>query len=715
MIEHRSISNLVRNSRPYGYRRGARVLSSLAYTFDPFVVDVFGTLSYGATLVTGRKELVLGDIGGAIKNLRINVVHCTPSILAVVPLEHYPTLETVVVAGEALGKKLIEDWSKRVKFMNMYGPTEASVDCVHTHVTDVSLTGVIGRPLPNNRLYILDENLRPTPIGVEGELFIGGIQLARGYLNQPEQTEKAFIPNPFIPGERVYRTGDVAMFRTDGNIVYCGRKDRQIKLRGQRIELGEIEDVINKYQSVQRAAVLIRTLYDAPAVVAFIEFNSSIAEDQLVDEKETLKLYVSERLPRFMYPSLIAHLPTLPTSTSGKINRRALMELDLTPFHDTNPDIGLPQSDVEVALHKIFSDILKTDPSQLGVTHDLFSVGLNSLLAVQAAVSVGDSFKLNIGLNNIYLRFAFPSFFSPPLLLTIVYRPTIRELSNVIIDAMGQDQRQIMAAEDSDNDYLIEFLPMKKKGIHPRMFIVHDITGMATPFMRLGAYMPNEMWAIGDKYFGSVDGFTTIEEMADHYITLIRGVQPQGPYLIAGYSMGGLVALVIADKLKKAGEVITHLIIFDTIFIPTSERQSLKSSDWTARAIDRISQNFPEIGEKWKAKLSIEIRKNLDAMWELDPPYYDGPTTLVVPKDRVWYRSGHASDFDTGADDLNGWEHRMSNLTMKISPGRHDTMFTPAHIKGLSQVLKEIFVEFPTPEVRSHSCWKKILVLTVFS
>ena len=295
-----------------------------------------------------------------------------------------------------------------------------------------------------------------------------------------------------------------------------------------------------------------------------------------------------------------------------------------------------------------------------------------------------------------------------------MHRPTIRELSNVIIDAMGQDQRQIMAAEDSDNDFLIEFLPIKKKGIHPRMFIVHDITGMATPFMRLGAYMPNEMWAIGDKHFGSVDGFTTIEEMADHYITLIRSVQPHGPYVIAGYSMGGLVALVIADKLKKTGEVITHLIIFDTIFIPARERQSLKSSDWTARAIDRISQNFPEIGERWKTKLSVEIRKNLDAMWELDPPFYDGPTTLVVPKDRVWYRSGHASDFDTGADDLNGWEHRISNLTMKVSPGRHDTMFTPAHVKGLAQVLKGIFAEFPTAEVWFHSYRAALPVLTTF-
>ena len=409
MIEHRSIANLVQNSQPYGYHQGARVLSSLAYTFDPFIVDVFGTLSCGATLVTGRKELVLGDIGKAVRSLRINVVHCTPSILAVVPLDDYPTLETVVVAGEALGKKLIEDWSKRVKLMNMYGPTEASVDCIHAHVTGAALTGVIGRPLPNSRVYILDENLRPTPIGVEGELFVGGIQLARGYLNQPEQTEKSFISNPFISGERLYRTGDVAMYRTDGNVVYCGRKDRQIKLRGQRIELSEIEDVINKYQSVQRSAVLIRNFHDAPAVVAFVEFKTSVAEDHVIDEKDALKVYISERLPRFMYPSLIAHLPILPTSTSGKINRRGLMETDLAPFHDTNPDVGLPQSDVEVTLHKIFSEILKTDPSQLGVTHDLFSVGLNSLLAVQAAVAVGERFKLNIGLNNIYLRFGFLS------------------------------------------------------------------------------------------------------------------------------------------------------------------------------------------------------------------------------------------------------------------------------------------------------------------
>ena len=170
---------------------------------------------------------------------------------------------------------------------------------------------------------------------------------------------------------------------------------------------------------------------------------------------------------------------------------------------------------VEIALHKIFSEILKVGPSELGVTHDLFSVGSNSLLAIQAAVAVGENLKLNIGLNNIYLRLVSLSCSLSVLLANCFDRPTIRESSNVIIDAMGQDQRKIIATEDSEDEFLIEFLPIKKKGIHPRMFIVHDITGMAAPFMHLGVYKPNEMWAIGDKYFGSVDGFTTIEQMAD--------------------------------------------------------------------------------------------------------------------------------------------------------------------------------------------------------
>lgn len=403
MIEHRSIANLVQNSSVYGFAQG-RVMSSLAYTFDPFVADVFGTLAHGATLVTGKKELVLGDIPRALRTLHISVLHVTPSILAVVPADEYPCLETIVVAGESLGTKLIEDWSGRVTLRNMYGPTEASVDCVSCHVNSPTLTGVIGRPLPNCRIYILDKQLLPTPIGVEGELYIGGIQLARGYLNQPELTSEVFLPNPFVPGERIYKSGDIALYRTDGNVEYCGRSDRQIKLRGQRIELGEIEDTMAKYSVVQRGAVVIRTVQGAPAIVAFVEFKAE-AQTQLEDHKEALKIFVAERLPRFMYPSLIAVLPQMPTSRSGKIDRNTLKQMDLTEFTpDLNVDMGSPTGDVEIELMSIFSRVLKVQNGSFGVSHDLFAIGLNSLMAVQAAGLVSKTFRAHIGLNHIYLR-----------------------------------------------------------------------------------------------------------------------------------------------------------------------------------------------------------------------------------------------------------------------------------------------------------------------
>jgi len=458
--------------------------------------------------------------------------------------------------------------------------------------------------------------------------------------------------------------------------------------------LGEVEDAIVQHASVRRAAVVIRSIQETPSLVAFVEFKKEFAET-LDDEKESLKLHISERLPRFMYPSLIAVLPELPSSRSGKVDRKALSNLDLKQFaSDSSQELGVPQSDVESELLSIFAKVFKVEPDSFGVTHDLFSVGLNSLMAVQAAGTISANFNVHIGLNNLYLR------------------PTIRELATTIIDSLGQDSRAIMEAEDNDADFLIEFLPIKKKGLHPRLYIVHDITGMATPFMRLGAYMPNEMYAIGDKHFGSATGFSTIESMADHYISLIKSVQPEGPYVISGYSYGGSVAVCMATKLAAAGDEVQHLILFDPIFIPKSERQGLKSTDWTQRSIDRIAENFPEIGDKWKNKLKVEIRKNLESMFDFEPEHFDGPTTLVVPKDRTWYRSGHASDFDTGTDDRNGWDARIKNMDMKVAAGRHDTMFAPAHVKVLAGVLKEIFATFPAtaqPESSKPSKSRKAL------
>jgi len=263
-------------------------------------------------------------------------------------------------------------------------------------------------------------------------------------------------------------------------------------------------------------------------------------------------------------------------------------------------------------------------------------------------------------------------------------RPSIKEVGDLSVDTMG------MEASGAEADQPIEVFPVKKNGIQPRVFMVHDITGVATPFMSIGAHMPNEMYAIGDKHFGSPTGFSTIESMADHYITLVKSVQPQGPYIVAGYSFGGHVAICMADKLTRAGETIQHVILLDPIYIPATKRQSLKSIDWIECSDDHISSLFPDIGEEWKNKLRTEIQKNLNSMFNFDPPHYEGRATLIVPKDRSWYRSGNTSDWDTGADDHNGWDCRIKNLDMKISAGAHNTMFAPAHVKVLAAVMKEI-------------------------
>ncbi|KIJ16259.1 hypothetical protein PAXINDRAFT_155215 [Paxillus involutus ATCC 200175] len=667
VVEHRSICNLVQNSAVYGFREGARVLSSLSYTFDPFIVDMFGTLAKGGTLVTGRKEMVLGNIPIALRDLRINVLHVTPSILSTVPVDEYPLLETVVVAGEELPKKLIDDWAGRVTFRNMYGPTEASVDCISCQVTTSSISGDIGRPLPNNRVYILDKHLRPVPIGVEGHLYVGGVQLARGYLNQPKLTARVFIVNPFVPGERIYKTGDLALFHPDGNIQYRGREDRQIKLRGQRIELTAVEDVVSRCPVVRRCAVMIRILDSSQTLVAFVEFLEAAASDP-ANALQALKSFVKDSLPRFMHPSVFVPLPVLPTFTSGKINRRALVELDLeahTP--DATHQFSSPQSSLESEVLSIFSRVLGSSSGDLGVTRDLFNVGMTSLMAVRAAGTLFDTFGVRVSLRDIYTR------------------PTIRDLSDLINDMKSKDSLAQVAAIE-----VLEVLHIKLDGIEPKVFFIHDVTGMSASFHRLAPFLPNELYAIQDRHIGSTEGFPSVDAMADHYLELVRSVQPSGPYILCGHSFGGLVALSMATQLLRAGEHVEHLILLDSVYVPSEVRYLLKSEGWKQVFINRFLANFEDVTSDWMHMLEVRISQNMDLTVGYDPEDYPGPVTLVVPEDRSWYLTGGATMGASPLTDDNGWQRWVGKVVIKVTAGRHDTMLSEANAGRLAQVLNDI-------------------------
>ncbi|KAJ3033802.1 hypothetical protein HDV00_005815 [Rhizophlyctis rosea] len=678
-IEHRSISNLVQNADKYGFRKGARVLSSLSYTFDPYVLDIFGALAKGCTLCLGSKELVLGSIGDAVLQMQINVLHLTPSILGTVTVQEYPTLETVVVAGEPLPKKLIETWSPKVKFMNMYGPTEVTVDCVHLHVQSRADTGLIGRPMPNCHVYVLDKYQTPVPIGVEGELYIGGIQVSRGYVGQPELTKASFVVNPFNLSETLYKTGDLVRYRQDGRIEYISRNDSQVKIRGQRIELGEINEGIQECAAVAQSSVLINKNHGNPEIVAYIEFTDE-AKDREQDELEGLKHYLYATLPQFMYPSVFVVLPQLPKSTSGKVDRRALEALDISPWRtQTDSEVVKPSNDIEDYIWNLVSESLDVGKDEIGVTQDLFMCGLNSLEAVKMAANISTKFEVRLTLQHIYLG------------------PTIREMSRVTLDMIGKEANQLVAADG--NDVSMDLLPIKKTGSKPVCFFIHDVTGMATFFMRLGPYMPNEMYALGDRHLGDPDNYTSIIEMARYYITLIKTIQPEGPYYLAGYSFGGTVCMEMAVMLREMGDKVQHVIVIDTVYLPKAQRKAFATNSFIEQSTEAIVANFKELPQQWTDRLWVEVRKNLTLYVDHESRPYDGAVTLIVPRNRMWFRTGPGKDLAMSMTqnmlaangmDMNNWDKIIPNLELVESPGRHDTMFAPAHVKGLSNVLRNV-------------------------
>jgi thioesterase domain-containing protein len=234
-----------------------------------------------------------------------------------------------------------------------------------------------------------------------------------------------------------------------------------------------------------------------------------------------------------------------------------------------------------------------------------------------------------------------------------------------------------------DPSLVAEVIAINKGGTTPRLFIVHDATGMTSPFLNLGLFLPNQICAIGDRQYGTSNGPSSIDSMAEHYISIIRAIQPHGPFVISGYSFGGIVALSIASKLANAGETVIRLILFDTYFVSgVRELESSYSFEWAQRVIDAVVAHFPPMSQEQEQELRVEIWKNTRLMSHHDPEFYDGPTTLVTPEDHSWY---------TGNAPLHvEWRQRLSNLDLKVSAGRHDTMFAAKHVETLAITLKDI-------------------------
>jgi amino acid adenylation domain-containing protein len=398
-IEHRSACAFVHWAHGVFDDRDLQgVLGSTSICFDLSVFEVFVPLSRGGSVILTENILALPSLPAREEVTLINTVPSAMAELArqgVLP----SSVRTVNLAGEPLRPDLVDavyDLGAGRVF-DLYGPTEST-----TYSTFVLRHKggpmTVGRPVANTRVYILDAYRQPAPIGVPGELYLGGQGLARGYLNRPELTAEKFIPDPFsgLPGERLYRTGDLARYRPDGNIEVIGRLDHQVKVRGFRIELGEIESVLSRHQDVQEAVVLARE--DVPGDKRLVGYVI-LRHGQAVDA-QSLRAFLREQLPDYMVPSLFVALDAFPLTPNGKVNRRALPAPEENAFAAGAGAKVEPRTDVERALADIWRELLKIE--RLGIHDDFFGLGGHSLLATQVVSRVRDSFQLNIPLRRLF-------------------------------------------------------------------------------------------------------------------------------------------------------------------------------------------------------------------------------------------------------------------------------------------------------------------------
>jgi amino acid adenylation domain-containing protein len=382
-VPHRGVPNLAyAQARRFGIDGTSRVLQIASFSFDAAVAEVFDALLAGATLVMAPREALLPgpELLETLRRGRVTVATLSPSVLAILPPDDLPELRTVVSAGEAVDAATVQRWSGGRAFVNAYGPTEVTVCATSAHCEADGRAPAIGRPLENVRVYVLDAAGGPAPAGVPGELYVGGVGVARGYLGRPGLTAEKFVPDPFgrEAGARLYRTGDRVRWRPDGNLEFLGRVDAQIKVRGFRIEPGEIEARLAEHAGVREAVVLVRE--DAPGEKRLVAY---VAGDQ-TPGAEVLRAHLSERLPEYMVPAAYVRLETLPLTPNGKVDRRALP----APGGDAFPARGYeaPANEAEEAVAAIWAELLGAE--RVGRRDHFFELGGHSLLAARVVSRV---------------------------------------------------------------------------------------------------------------------------------------------------------------------------------------------------------------------------------------------------------------------------------------------------------------------------------------
>jgi amino acid adenylation domain-containing protein len=528
------------------FDKGLITLQFTTLSFDVAFQEIFSTLLSGGKLIilseSERKDL--SQVLNILSERKVQRLYLPFIALQEIAELHSSArdkqlyLKEVMTAGEQLqNTSAIRSMFKDLKtafFTNQYGPTEAHV------VTSYTLTGnpdewlynaPIGKPVFNTKIYILNSEMKPVPPGVSGELYIGGVQVARGYHNKKELTDEKFIKDIFAKNEsdRIYKTGDIARYMSDGNIEFLGRADNQIKYRGYRIELGEIESVLNEFNKVSTSAVVIR---DASNGEKRLAAYMVLKHGEECNASE-LKNKLSESLPDFMLPADYVFLKEMPLLPSGKVDLRSLPEPERNVSASASGYIE-PNSELELQLVRIWEKVLGV--KQIGITDNFFELGGHSLLALRLFGYIEKLTGKKLAISTLFSH------------------PTIKQLAEILKTEGWKPPWKSLVA-------------VKPGGSRLPFFCVPPGAGTALHFQSLVKYISQDqpfyvLESIG--LDGKDEPHTNIEEMAAHYVKEIRMIQPDGPYLIGGRCFGGRVVFEMAQQFVKQGQEVALLAIFDT-------------------------------------------------------------------------------------------------------------------------------------------------------
>ncbi|GAA4882288.1 hypothetical protein GCM10023311_00450 [Flaviramulus aquimarinus] len=678
-ITHKNIINSTDGRLDFYDENPSAFLLMSSISFDSSKAGIFWTLCTGGNLIITEKrvEQDIEQIANIIEKHKISHTLMLPSLYHVI-LENIETaklksLTTVIVAGEACSKPLCETHLKNmpnVSLYNEYGPTEASVWCMAHKIETQDLVKEqipIGKPVANAKIYLLNSNKNIVPIGVLGEIYVGGQGLSKGYLNRLDLTNTVFIENPFNTNEKLYKTGDLGKYRNDGSIEFSGRLDQQIKIRGFRVELDEIENNINNNILVKQAIVLVKKdNRKTKRLIAYIKPND------LFDEKE-LKQNLKQELPDYMIPNRFIIIDNFPLLPNGKVDKKSLEKIEPISKPNFNNDIKKPINDIEQKLLEIWESILNI--KSLSTTDNFFEIGGDSISSIQFIAKARKA-GIMISPNQIF-----------------DYQ-TIKELASYISKKEKQQE---------DWDYLVA---LKKGGTKKPLFCIHAGGGNVYFYNNLKNHIDEDrpIYALqASGVYGNHRMHQSIEDMAKDYFTAMQSIQPEGPYNVLVYCFSVTVGHEMMIQLNKLNQKM-NLIVMDTMADPwnlnTPNRLKIRVKGFFKRSLNnpvstakhfisgrmlKTRQLFIKLFASSQEKGLVDLNKNLIKISE---NYKWKPSTgdiKLILTEKV--------EKSLNTEVIKSWEEMLSGkIEVKEVKGDHILLFEEPNIKFIAKEINKFLI-----------------------